>query len=252
MTDAGARDGVRHPPAFDAGDGKSLQIFSHAGEYACFPDLDENSLGCVKKRPTQGTAARSPRHRVAADAISVNDSREFGINDAATIAESHPRRHRDRGTALPVLLFAPGKPFIDRNAEVRVQDRLASLCNSARANLGVPALQGDLRLQQVAQAHAEAMARGAYLDHVDRQGRAVGERLMAAGFVYRWAGENISAGKDNIDDVFHWWMSSAGHRANILKPEYTLTGAGYAFVRDDVRVFHHYWVQVFATPMQFP
>lgn len=151
------------------------------------------------------------------------------------------------------FLMKPSYPnhfLVNFYREGSVQDRLVSLCNTARANVGVNALRADTRLQRVAQAHAEAMARDGYLDHVDRQGRGVGERLMASGFVYRWAGENISAGKDNIDDVFHWWMTSAGHRANILKSEYTLTGAGYAFVQNDVRVFHHYWVQVFATPMQ--
>jgi uncharacterized protein YkwD len=123
---------------------------------------------------------------------------------------------------------------------------LLQLSNDARRALGISPLLYDVRLQQVAQAHAEAMARGAYLDHIDTQGRGVGERLLDAGFQFRWAGENISAGKDRVDDVFHWWMSSDGHRANILKPEFALMGMGYAFVANDARSFHHYWVQVLA------
>lgn len=130
-----------------------------------------------------------------------------------------------------------------------MQDRLLFLCNDARADAGCRAVQAHPILQAVAQSHAEAMAQGAYLDHVDTQGRAVGERLMAAGFVYGWAGENISAGKADVDDVFAWWMSSDGHRANILKPEFTLLGAGYAFMPQDPRQFHHYWVLVFAAPI---
>lgn len=130
-----------------------------------------------------------------------------------------------------------------------MQTRLLSLCNSARRQVGSPELQWHATLQSVAQAHAEAMAHGAYFDHVDTQGRASGERLQDAGFIYRWAGENISAGKNNIDAVFEWWMTSAGHRANILKPEFTLTGIGYAFVAQDARSFNHYWVQVFASPL---
>ncbi len=130
-----------------------------------------------------------------------------------------------------------------------VAEQLLQLCNDARACAGAPSLMLDARVQQVAQSHAEAMACGAYLDHVDRQGRAAGERLQDAGFVYRWAGENISAGKAAVDEVFAWWLSSDGHRANILKPEFTLTGCGYAFVAPDARQFHHYWVQVFATPL---
>lgn len=127
--------------------------------------------------------------------------------------------------------------------------RLLQLSNDARTAAGAPPLMLDVLVQQVAQAHAEAMARGAYLDHIDMQGRAAGERLQDAGFVYRWAGENISAGKAVVDEVFAWWLSSDGHRANILKPEFNLTGCGYAFVASDSRQFHHYWVQVFATPL---
>lgn len=152
----------------------------------------------------------------------------------------------DRRRRLPLHRFT-GMIGIHPLVEKPMQDRFISLCNEARAQHGVGPLQADALLQQVAQSHAQAMAQGGYLDHVDTQGRAVGERLMAAGFVYRWAGENISAGKADIDAVFHWWMSSAGHRANILKAEYQLSGCGYAFVAVDARAFHHYWVQVFAT-----
>lgn len=127
---------------------------------------------------------------------------------------------------------------------------LLRLSNAARFEQGLPSLRIDARLHAVAQSHAQAMAGGAWFDHVDTQGRAVGERLLDAGFRYRWAGENISAGKDRIDDVFHWWMSSEGHRANILKPEFGLMGAGYWYIERDVRSFHHYWVQVMASEME--
>lgn len=131
-----------------------------------------------------------------------------------------------------------------------MQQILLALCNDARRAAQVDVLQWDARIERIAQGHAEAMAQGAYFDHVDVHGRAVGERLMQSGFNYRWAGENISAGKNRAEDVFAWWMTSAGHRANILKAEFALTGFGYCFIEHDVRAFHHYWVQVFATEMQ--
>lgn len=125
---------------------------------------------------------------------------------------------------------------------------LLRLCNQARFDAGVNLLQVHSSLQAVAQGHAEAMATGAYFDHVDTQGRGAGERLLAAVFNYRWAGENISAGKQDVEAVFHWWMSSVGHRANILKAEFTLMGLGYCFIESDRLAFQHYWVQIFAAP----
>lgn len=124
---------------------------------------------------------------------------------------------------------------------------LLQLVNQARRSAGVPLLQLNDVLTAVAQAHAETMAREAYFDHVDTQGRGVGERLMDAGFNYRWAGENISAGKSDPREVFNWWMSSDSHRQNILKAEFTLTGFGYCYIANDRNSFHHYWVQVFGS-----
>jgi len=109
-------------------------------------------------------------------------------------------------------------------------------------------LRASALLERVAQNHAEAMARGAYFDHIDTQGRGVGERLLAAGYNYRWCGENISAGKANAEAVVQWWLESDGHRANLLKPEFTEAGFGYCFIAQDKNSFHHYWVQVLAAP----
>jgi uncharacterized protein YkwD len=127
--------------------------------------------------------------------------------------------------------------------------QLLELTNIARQQAGAAPLHLDPILQNVAHAHALAMASAGYFDHVDRLGRGVGERLLDAGYNYRWCGENISAGKDRIDAVFHWWMSSPPHRTNILKPEFTAMGLGHAHVGSDRLAFHHYWVQVFASPL---
>jgi uncharacterized protein YkwD len=130
-----------------------------------------------------------------------------------------------------------------------MQLQLLELTNAARTQAGCAPLHSDPLLQRVANAHAQAMAGAGYFDHIDRAGLGVGERLLAAGYNYRWAGENISAGKDDIAAVFYWWMSSTGHRANIVKAEFSAMGLGHAYVADDRLGFHHYWVQVFAAPL---
>lgn len=129
-----------------------------------------------------------------------------------------------------------------------LQNTLLMLTNAARTREGVPVLSANALLQQVAQGHAEAMARGGYFDHIDTQRRGVGERLLAAGYNYRWCGENISAGKSTAEEVVQWWLESDGHRANILKPEFTEAGFGYCFIERDKNSFYHYWVQVLAAP----
>lgn len=127
---------------------------------------------------------------------------------------------------------------------------LLTSTNAARACECIPGLSTHPLLNQVAQAHAEAMARGGYFDHIDNEGRGVGERLLAAGYNYRWCGENISAGKNSAEEVIAWWLTSAPHRENLLKMEFTDVGFGYCFIEQDKNSFHHYWVQVLGTQLQ--
>lgn len=131
-----------------------------------------------------------------------------------------------------------------------LQSLLLTSTNAARLREGIPPLQANALLTEVAQRHAEAMAYGGYFDHIDNEGLGVGERLLAAGYNYRWCGENISAGKANADDVVAWWLSSKSHRENILKPEFAEVGFGYCFIAQDRNAFHHYWVQVLGTPLR--
>ncbi len=128
-------------------------------------------------------------------------------------------------------------------------DILLRATNAARHSAGIKPVHNHPLLQRAAQAHAAAMALGGYFDHVDNAGRGVGERLLAEGYNYRWSGENISAGKDQPQAVIDWWLSSRSHRDNMLKAEFTDVGFGYYFIAQDKNQFHHYWVQVFASPL---
>ena len=60
-------------------------------------------------------------------------------------------------------------------------------------------------------------------------------------------GENIAAGKNTASKVVQQWMNSPGHRANILRSDYTELGVGYAYKEDSQ--YKHYWVQIFRRPM---
>lgn len=59
-------------------------------------------------------------------------------------------------------------------------------------------------------------------------------------------GENIAAGQATPEDVMKSWLSSAGHKANILSPEYTKMGLGYSNSGCGAGEYSHYWAQEFA------
>jgi hypothetical protein len=62
------------------------------------------------------------------------------------------------------------------------------------------------------------------------------DRMMAAGYAYSAAAENIAAGQTDPEDVMFGpfgWMASPVHRANILSTSYREIGVGYFLQAND-------------------
>jgi len=69
------------------------------------------------------------------------------------------------------------------------------------------------------------MALKNYLGH-DMDGQGPGGRLREVGYESAGWAENIAAGQQGAGEAVQSWMSSSGHRANILNPTYTEIGIG--------------------------
>ena len=100
---------------------------------------------------------------------------------------------------------------------------------------------------RAAQIHAEQMARAGQLAHVlpnTAYPRAT-DRLAAADYRWHTYGENVALGQSSAAEALDGWMHSRGHRSNILNPDFTELGTGYAI--DSAG--RPYYVQVFARPL---
>lgn len=132
--------------------------------------------------------------------------------------------------------------------------QVIELTNLERQKEGLGPLVANPLLSAAAQKHAEAMASGNFFDHNNPlTGTDPFERIIAEGYSGQRLAENIAAGDDTPQNVVAGWMNSPGHRINILTPEFTEIGAGYAFDANDSypqaeQAYHHYWVQTFGTP----
>lgn len=116
------------------------------------------------------------------------------------------------------------------------REALCSAVNKSRASKGRASLKLDAALSRVAQKHAEDMAKQGYFSHQSPDGGTMVSRLEDAGLDYGYAGENIARGQDSVGDVMESWMNSAGHRKNILNPNFKKIGIG---------LYDEHWVQVF-------
>lgn len=118
--------------------------------------------------------------------------------------------------------------------------------NTARRRNGLPAFATNPRLMEAARIHAQQMAAYQRSDHTiaGAQYPTMQSRLDAVGYRYANAAENVAWNQRDAASVVNTWMSSSGHRANILDPELTEIGAAMArSARGEP-----YWIQVFGRP----
>ncbi|MCB9615864.1 MAG: CAP domain-containing protein [Sandaracinus sp.] len=112
------------------------------------------------------------------------------------------------------------------------------LVNVERRAAGLEPYVWDSHLATAAQRHAVDMSENDYFSHSSQDGRSFVDRAGEAGYDASPRGENIAQGYRNAAAVMEGWMSSDGHRANILAEGSNEIGIG---LRD------FYWVQVFGT-----
>ncbi|NBB34495.1 CAP domain-containing protein [Pseudomonas kielensis] len=133
--------------------------------------------------------------------------------------------------------------------------KLLELINSARAQprqCGTQAfsattpLAWNATLASAALDHTRSMANNNFFDHKDRDGRTPGDRAELAGYSGQLVGENIAAGQDTPRKVLDGWLTSPGHCANLMNPQFSELGAAYAVdPKSDAGI---YWTSLFGAP----
>jgi uncharacterized protein YkwD len=119
-----------------------------------------------------------------------------------------------------------------------LEARLLDLTNIERLRAGLAPIAGSFVLAQAARHHAEEMTRLAYFSHVSpTEGRREPvDRVSLVGGAQVSVGENLAAVSlrdlDVADRAIAVWMGSPGHRANLLRPDWTHAGFGVAEGRD--------------------
>ena len=138
-----------------------------------------------------------------------------------------------------INLIYPGQKInVPSNQEYSVEQEVIRLVNVERANAGLSSLKYDWELARVAKYKSQDMHDKNYFSHTSPTYGSPFTMLKNFGISYKSAGENIAKGQRSAQAVVNAWMTSEGHRANILNKNYTHIGIGY--VKDG-----HYWTQMF-------
>jgi uncharacterized protein YkwD len=114
------------------------------------------------------------------------------------------------------------------------------LVNAERAKVGCSRVTVNATLTKAAQAHSEDMAAHQNMSHTGSDGSSPSDRITRAGYNWSTLGENVAYGYATPEKVMAGWMSSPGHKANILNCAFKEIGVGFAQP-------NNYWTQDFGT-----
>lgn len=140
----------------------------------------------------------------------------------------------------PDLIYPGDKLYIPtKDSQVTAYEKeVVRLVNQERSKHGLSPLTSDWQLSRVARYKSQDMRDNGYFSHTSPTYGSPFEMMKSFGISYRTAGENIARGQRTPLEVVNAWMSSSGHRANILNKSFTRIGVGYVLEGN-------YWTQMF-------
>jgi uncharacterized protein YkwD len=127
----------------------------------------------------------------------------------------------------------------------RVEDLVFAMTNQLRRARQVPPLVRDTELRKLARAFSNDMLVRGFFDHTTPDGVIFSKRIRSHyPYRVRIVGENIweSYGYEHHSPqtlaklIIADWMSSPGHRANLLDPDFTNMGVGVSARRHMIKV----------------
>ena len=152
----------------------------------------------------------------------------------ATPAAANPVKPIDapEATAAPIPTAIPAAPVSSGLSMSAMAAEVAAQVNAERAKYGLSSLTVSDELTRAACVRASEIVR--QFSHTRPDGSSC---FTVSGAAY---GENIAKGQSSADRVMAAWMSSEGHRANILRESYGSIGVCAQKVNGVI-----YWVQLF-------
>ena len=114
-----------------------------------------------------------------------------------------------------------------------------TIANLFRAENGLGPLKVSTVLEAVAEGHGRDMAQNGFYSHTGSDGSSIGKRAKRQKYRFCLIAENIAKGQRSTGEVMQDWMTSPGHRKNILQRKARDIGV--------IRQADNIWVMVLGT-----
>lgn len=109
-------------------------------------------------------------------------------------------------------------------------DDVVRLANEERSAVGVDPLQRSDTLNEVAATKFADMRDSQYFDHTSPSGKTPWSFFENAGYVYRYAGENLAINFSDASKQEQAWMESQKHCENVIDPRFRETGVATGLI----------------------
>jgi uncharacterized protein YkwD len=148
-----------------------------------------------------------------------------------------------------VLGLPPARAWDHIQYLKEVERKVTQLTNEVRRDHHLMPVERDTTLIDIARAHSDDMLKRNYFSHVSPDGKSFQDRVFPAySSTLSQAGENIWSGhgydysNSNLMAriIMDSWMSSPGHRANILNPNFNYLGVGVSAMGKEVRATQNF------------
>lgn len=161
------------------------------------------------------------------------------IKLAQLVIPHQDNNHKARLLQVPGLLvltflFVFFQQFINFSPQIGVgvlgyasqipPSQVIELSNQKRLEAGLSELRTNPLLTQAAAAKGADMLAKGYWAHVSPDGTEPWSFFKAAGYTYRYAGENLARDFSSPSDAVNAWMASPSHRDNLLSDRYNEIG----------------------------
>jgi len=145
-----------------------------------------------------------------------------------------------------IVIISVG-PILPAYSSAITTGNIISLTNASRKEFGLGSVVENSVLNKAAQAKANDMLAKGYFSHNNPDGKTPWDFIVAAGYNYLSAGENLAINFTEAENVETAWMNSPGHKANILNKNFEEIGVGIAEgqYQDHMAIFV---VQMFGIP----
>lgn len=244
-------------PGVGWGDASWRTHRAHAFELACLWSIALSSAapGCAVPLP-QGSADDSllNRSRGVADAAAADDDEAAGTGGGRDGGQAGAHDGSRDPTSTSSIRDAGGwgdagrisddvtHGFVaDPTCAGRDAVAIVELVNRDRALVGLGPLRCENALSRAALGHSEDMCAQGFFDHRSPSGSTPYRRVAATGFKADRVAENIARGPVSPQEAHADWMSSPGHRANVLASYFANIGVARSLCGSAF-----YWTEVFS------